>query len=31
MIGAKMIVEGKWREPGVWNMEQFDLIPSWRI
>ena len=27
MIGAKMIVEGKWREPGVWNMEQFDPDP----
>jgi saccharopine dehydrogenase (NAD+, L-lysine-forming) len=24
MIGSKMIVEGKWREPGVWNVEQLD-------
>ena len=27
MIGAKMILEGKWRKPGVWNMEQFDPDP----
>ena len=27
MIGAKMIAEGKWRRPGVWNMEQFDPDP----
>lgn len=27
MIGAKMIVEGKWKEPGVWNIEQFDPDP----
>lgn len=27
MIGAKMIAEGKWRKPGVWNMEQFDPDP----
>ncbi|MCU7893231.1 MAG: saccharopine dehydrogenase family protein [Candidatus Thiodiazotropha sp. (ex Ustalcina ferruginea)] len=27
MIGAKMILEGKWRQPGVWNMEQFDPDP----
>ena len=27
MIGAKMIVEGKWREPGVWNIEQCDPDP----
>ncbi|HCY85353.1 MAG TPA: saccharopine dehydrogenase, partial [Desulfobacteraceae bacterium] len=24
MIGAKMMLEGKWHEKGVWNMEQFD-------
>jgi saccharopine dehydrogenase (NAD+, L-lysine-forming) len=27
MIGAKMILEGKWRKPGVWNMEQHDPDP----
>ncbi len=27
MIGAKMVIEGKWRKPGVWNMEQFDPDP----
>jgi saccharopine dehydrogenase (NAD+, L-lysine-forming) len=27
MIGAKMILEGKWKSPGVWNMEQFDPDP----
>lgn len=27
MIGAKMILEGKWKKPGVWNMEQFDPAP----
>lgn len=27
MIGAKMILEGKWRQPGVWNMEQMDPDP----
>lgn len=27
MIGAKMILEGKWNKPGVWNMEQFDPDP----
>lgn len=27
MIGAKMIVEGKWREPGVWNIEECDPDP----
>lgn len=27
MIGAKMIAEGAWRRPGVWNMEQFDPDP----
>ncbi|KMT64234.1 saccharopine dehydrogenase family protein [Catenovulum maritimum] len=24
MIGAKMILEGQWKKPGVWNMEQLD-------
>ena len=24
MIGAKMMLEGKWKQPGVWNMEQFN-------
>jgi saccharopine dehydrogenase (NAD+, L-lysine forming) len=27
MIGAKMLLEGLWRKPGVWNMEQFDPDP----
>ena len=27
MIGAKMILEGKWKKPGVWNMEQYDPDP----
>ena len=27
MIGAKLIVENKWRKPGVWNIEQFDPDP----
>ncbi|ABD80859.1 saccharopine dehydrogenase family protein [Saccharophagus degradans] len=27
MIGAKMILENKWKRPGVWNMEQFDPDP----
>ncbi len=27
MIGAKMILEGRWSEPGVWNMEQYDPDP----
>ncbi|WP_297810164.1 saccharopine dehydrogenase family protein [uncultured Methylophaga sp.] len=27
MIGAKMILEGKWKQPGVWNIEQFDPDP----
>ena len=27
MIGAKMILEGKWKKPGVWNMEQNDPDP----
>ncbi len=27
MIGAKLMLEGKWLRPGVWNMEQFDPDP----
>ena len=27
MIGAKMMCEGRWLKPGVWNMEQFDPDP----
>ncbi len=27
MIGAKMMLEGKWKQPGVWNMEEFDPDP----
>ena len=27
MIGAKMMVTGQWKRPGVWNMEQFDPDP----
>ncbi|MFS1524074.1 saccharopine dehydrogenase family protein [Microbulbifer sp. 2304DJ12-6] len=27
MIGAKMMLEGKWMKPGVWNMEQMDPDP----
>lgn len=27
MIGAKMMLEGKWLRPGVWNMEQMDPDP----
>ena len=27
MIGAKMILEGKWKQAGVWNIEQFDPDP----
>jgi len=27
MIGAKMMLEGKWQAPGVWNMEQMDPDP----
>jgi saccharopine dehydrogenase (NAD+, L-lysine-forming) len=27
MIGAKMMLEGKWKQPGVWNIEQFDPDP----
>lgn len=27
MIGAKMMIEGKWMESGVWNMEQLDPDP----
>lgn len=27
MIGAKMLLEGKWRKPGVYNVEEFDPDP----
>ncbi|MDR2638815.1 MAG: saccharopine dehydrogenase family protein [Helicobacteraceae bacterium] len=27
MIGAKLILEGKWKKAGVWNMERFDPDP----
>jgi saccharopine dehydrogenase (NAD+, L-lysine-forming) len=27
MIGAKMMLTGKWKKEGVWNMEQFDPDP----
>ncbi|MFA5493233.1 MAG: saccharopine dehydrogenase family protein [Porticoccaceae bacterium] len=27
MIGAKMMLEGIWKKPGVWNMEQMDPDP----
>lgn len=27
VIGAKMILQGKWRKPGVWNVEQCDPDP----
>ncbi|MBL1458360.1 MAG: saccharopine dehydrogenase family protein [Methylophaga sp.] len=27
MIGAKMMLEGKWKKLGVWNIEQFDPDP----
>lgn len=27
MIGAKMFLEGQWRRPGVWNVEEFDPDP----
>ena len=27
MIGAKVMLEGKWKKEGVWNMEQFDPDP----
>jgi len=27
MIGAKLMLEGKWKRPGVWNMEQMDPDP----
>lgn len=27
MIGAKLVCNGVWRKPGVWNMEQFDPGP----
>jgi saccharopine dehydrogenase (NAD+, L-lysine-forming) len=27
MLGAKMLLEGKWKKPGVWNVEQFNPDP----
>lgn len=27
MIGTKLVAQGVWRRPGVWNMEQFDPDP----
>jgi len=27
MLGAKLLLEGKWRKPGVWNVEQLDPDP----
>ena len=27
MVGAAMMVQGVWKKPGVWNMEQFDPDP----
>jgi saccharopine dehydrogenase (NAD+, L-lysine-forming) len=27
MIGAKMFIEGKWKKPGVWNVEEFNPDP----
>lgn len=27
MIGAKMLIEGKWKKPGVYNVEEFDPDP----
>ncbi|MCB1842435.1 MAG: saccharopine dehydrogenase family protein [Halioglobus sp.] len=27
MIGAKLLLEGQWQRPGVWNVEQFDPDP----
>lgn len=27
VVGAEMMLTGKWHRPGVWNMEQFDPVP----
>jgi len=27
MIGAKLLLEGKWKKPGVYNVEEFDPDP----
>jgi saccharopine dehydrogenase (NAD+, L-lysine-forming) len=27
MVGAMMMITGKWNKPGVWNMEQMDPDP----
>jgi len=29
MIGAMMFLTGKWKKPGVYNVEEFDPDPSW--
>ena len=30
MIGAMMVLTGKWNKPGVYNVEEFDPIHLWR-
>jgi saccharopine dehydrogenase (NAD+, L-lysine-forming) len=27
MLAAKLLLEGKWKRPGVWNVEQLDPDP----
>ncbi|HET6584344.1 MAG TPA: saccharopine dehydrogenase family protein [Nannocystaceae bacterium] len=27
VVGAEMMLRGKWKQPGVWNMEQLDPLP----
>jgi saccharopine dehydrogenase (NAD+, L-lysine-forming) len=27
VVGAEMMLTGKWKKPGVWNMEQFEPLP----
>ena len=29
MIGAMMLLTGKWNKPGVYTVEEFDRIPIW--
>jgi saccharopine dehydrogenase-like NADP-dependent oxidoreductase len=29
MIGAMMFLQGKWKKPGVFNVEEFDRILLW--
>ena len=31
MIGAAMVLSGKWKKPGVYNVEEMDPDPLWRI